>query len=221
MCNGWNHSPGCTCGWGGEGHSGRSPGGFTTHPLGCFSWQHRDEDFCRPTKCPRCGASVFFVRHNGGSVWFDELGHPWPKHECFSEDPYVIQLRRLLTSPGQVFGVVIETETTRPGEGGRIVVRCSNRTLIDQEFETSANLSLLPGRLVLTVYDMEGQLTLDFVAPARRRKFAYWEITKTGDCDFVEEFLYRQKAEAEQRLAALQAKHSGRYVLEFLKRYEY
>jgi hypothetical protein len=24
------------------------------------------------------------VRHNGGSVWFDELGWPWPVHACFA-----------------------------------------------------------------------------------------------------------------------------------------
>jgi hypothetical protein len=43
-------------------------------------------DFCRPTICPRCGAAVYFVRHNGGSVWLDELGWPWPKHGCFNND---------------------------------------------------------------------------------------------------------------------------------------
>lgn len=40
-------------------------------------------DICYPTKCPECGAKVFFIRHNGGSVWLDEpLGWPWPKHSC-------------------------------------------------------------------------------------------------------------------------------------------
>lgn len=43
-------------------------------------------DFAVPTKCPKCGQPVFFVRHNKGSVWFDELGSPWWKHGCF-EDP--------------------------------------------------------------------------------------------------------------------------------------
>lgn len=28
---------------------------------------------------------MFFVRHNGGSVWFDELGWPWPVHPCFAD----------------------------------------------------------------------------------------------------------------------------------------
>lgn len=47
----------------------------------------RDQDFTRPTTCPECRADVFFIRHNGGSVWVDELGWPWPKHACF-DDPH-------------------------------------------------------------------------------------------------------------------------------------
>jgi len=44
------------------------------------------EDFCRPTSCPICKAKVFFIRHNDGSVWVDELGWPWPKHGCFDDN---------------------------------------------------------------------------------------------------------------------------------------
>ena len=39
-------------------------------------------DLCRKTICPQCGEDVFFIRHNGGSVWVDSLGWPWPKHSC-------------------------------------------------------------------------------------------------------------------------------------------
>ena len=86
MCNAWNHAAGCQCGWGG-GHGGRSGYYATTNhyriDTRCVRWQHAEESFCCPTSCPVCGAAVFFVRHNGGSVWFDELGKPWPKHLCF------------------------------------------------------------------------------------------------------------------------------------------
>lgn len=37
-------------------------------------------------KCRRCSEIVYFVRHNGGTVWFDELGPPWPKHPCFDTE---------------------------------------------------------------------------------------------------------------------------------------
>lgn len=38
------------------------------------------EDFCRPTSCTYCGQRIFFIRHNGGSVWIEKLEWPWPKH---------------------------------------------------------------------------------------------------------------------------------------------
>lgn len=44
------------------------------------------EDFCRPTACTYCGARIFFIRHNGGSVWIEELRWPWPKHKCYYRD---------------------------------------------------------------------------------------------------------------------------------------
>lgn len=34
-------------------------------------------------RCPRCGDPVFFfMAANGGRVFFDHLGQPWPKHGC-------------------------------------------------------------------------------------------------------------------------------------------
>ncbi|QDT90167.1 hypothetical protein [Gimesia algae] len=33
--------------------------------------------------CPVCGESVYYYQNkNGSRVFFDELGHPWPKHPC-------------------------------------------------------------------------------------------------------------------------------------------
>lgn len=51
-------------------------------PTETYTYSHAD-DFCRPTTCPRCHGRTFFLRHNGGSVWVDELGWPWSKHPCF------------------------------------------------------------------------------------------------------------------------------------------
>jgi hypothetical protein len=44
----------------------------------------RDQTYC--TACPKCGCAVYFIRYNGGCVWVDELGIPWPKHECFLDN---------------------------------------------------------------------------------------------------------------------------------------
>lgn len=46
-------------------------------------YREEKKDICHPTKCPRCGDPVFFIRHNDGSAWFDALGSPWEKHACF------------------------------------------------------------------------------------------------------------------------------------------
>ncbi len=54
-------------------------------PTGIRDWALRKETLCRQTICPECGQDVFFVRHNGGSIWVDGLGWPWPKHACFDK----------------------------------------------------------------------------------------------------------------------------------------
>lgn len=151
MCNAWNHSGRCGCGFGGYTWGGWGST-VTVSPVRS-TWRYRDEDFCRPTSCPVCGADVFFVRHNGGSVWFDELGWPWPKHGCFDDEPPARRLRRALTSQSSrgrtdVFGVIVETVAINPGYSGRIAVRCSDATIIDAVFETNLNVAWLVGQLV-------------------------------------------------------------------------
>lgn len=59
--------------------------GVTETPR-CFSPRGWSDDICYPTTCPECKHNVFFLRHNGGSVWVDPpLGWPWPKHGCIYE----------------------------------------------------------------------------------------------------------------------------------------
>lgn len=43
-----------------------------------------------PTRCPYCGAKVFFYTNEYGSkVFFDELGPPWPIHSCPEYEAHV------------------------------------------------------------------------------------------------------------------------------------
>lgn len=49
-----------------------------------FAYEH---DLSRATKCPICNRPAYFIRHNGGSLWVDDLGWPWPKHPCLESDP--------------------------------------------------------------------------------------------------------------------------------------
>lgn len=152
MCNAWNHSADCDCGFGGD----TGAGGWSTLR---DSWAYRDEDFCRSTTCPQCGNQVYFVRHNGGSVWFDDLGPPWPKHSCFDDDISGRTLRMRLTdaqSSGRapVFGVVLETTRPVGSDSGIIWTRRSDgQTLI----QSVPNARIPAGQLVIV--DDDGIMT--------------------------------------------------------------
>lgn len=86
MCNAWNHPQHCTCGWGGGYSGGSTYSNSAPVPsngrLG--SLENTYDSYVNPNaSCPVCGASVFFYQcFNGGRVFFDELGPPWPKHPC-------------------------------------------------------------------------------------------------------------------------------------------
>lgn len=91
MCNAWNHAPNCTCGWGGKGSTGGGfTAAFTARGTSSFaSWarvkyEESAKAYVNPNaKCPECGASVYFYQSpEGGRVFFDQLGKPWPKHPC-------------------------------------------------------------------------------------------------------------------------------------------
>lgn len=97
MCNSYNHSYDCTCGFGGYGHKGSSSGRGSGSSSGSLSsgngWPQGPrvtydfssfESYINPNaRCPVCRAPVFFYQSpHGGRVFFDELGPPWPKHPC-------------------------------------------------------------------------------------------------------------------------------------------
>ena len=75
-------SGGCS---GGGGFGGDPSAGADKRRPGNYLWG-TNESYAAPSTCPKCGADVYFVRHNGGSVWFDSLGWPWPKHPCFDRE---------------------------------------------------------------------------------------------------------------------------------------
>jgi hypothetical protein len=139
MCNAWNHPPDCRCGWGGDGHIGGGGGGsaptrglpplrLTQSPVqgSLTRWEFAGEDFTRQSRCPVCGAYVYFVRHNGGSMYFDDLGSPWPKHGCFdvsAESKHRIP-RELWHGGGSVVGVGVVM-------GARAEIGYVNRARLD------------------------------------------------------------------------------------------
>lgn len=78
-CNAWNHSADCACGWGGVFYGA----GYRDGADDSWHWQRSDSYTTPNARCPRCLVHVYFYRSPyGGSVYFDDLGPPWPKHPC-------------------------------------------------------------------------------------------------------------------------------------------
>jgi hypothetical protein len=78
-CNAWNHPSNCQCGWGGVFYGSGYKDGLDQSG----HWQRSDSYTNPNSRCPRCNALVYFYRSEfGGSVYFDNLGPPWPKHPC-------------------------------------------------------------------------------------------------------------------------------------------
>ncbi len=159
MCNARNHSADCECGFGGDTAVYR----VTAPSSHC--WAYRDDEYTRPTNCPICGAQVYFIRHNGGSAWFDDLGVPWPKHGCFDDDAGTRATQTLLADKGaQTLGVVIETHGVDFDPTGQIIVRYLDGRIISEIFQTGhLILSTLPGRLVSVHYNPAGKPVLTFL----------------------------------------------------------
>lgn len=94
---------GCTCGF-------------------CTGSKKTEQNCCRPTRCQTCNASVFFIRYNGGCVWVDHLGWPWPKHGCMDSDSDSESDRRSLKDAGASLNgaqliVITDAESgQQPGE---------------------------------------------------------------------------------------------------------
>jgi len=122
VCNAWNHPPDCTCGWGGAGHSGRS--------TDSSNWrvyipiiQYAIQSFTVPNaKCPVCGEIVFYYWNAfGSSVFFDELGPPWPKHPCtdnsnrYTPQPFDTREAKKTSCPWEKDGwEIFKINTVRP-----------------------------------------------------------------------------------------------------------
>lgn len=108
MCNAWNHPPECSCGWGGEGHLGKRATGSSGNNHSSFTGNF---SYTNPNaRCPVCGTSVFFYQSpEGGRVYFDELGPPWPKHPCTSNPS--VQFGKAFRPSDSIFSGPVRTYT--------------------------------------------------------------------------------------------------------------
>lgn len=86
LCNAKNHRWNCTCGFGrAKGATSAKRPRLDAPDL--FAVPKVPRRYTKPNeRCPFCDASVFFRRlANGGRVYFDEPGFPWPKHPCLDQ----------------------------------------------------------------------------------------------------------------------------------------
>lgn len=83
------------------------------------TWSEPHGDFCRPSKCPRCKEPIFFIKYNGGSVYVDELGWPWPKHPCFdysnNKNGFDAAIKELKNHERNALGLVVKTYADTDG----------------------------------------------------------------------------------------------------------
>jgi hypothetical protein len=99
MCNAFNHPHRCRCGFGGEGHLGRSGAHAmrSRHESGHSGAGRRrwtsgsmsqlavelGRSLLFPVRCRYCGVQIFlFADPDGGFAVFNQVGKPWPKHSC-------------------------------------------------------------------------------------------------------------------------------------------
>lgn len=82
---GFNHYSWCTCGWCQKRSRFNNRSVHTRRLAQPWRPGRRGlSSYVVPNACcPVCGAFVYFYQSaNGGRVFFDELGPPWPKHPC-------------------------------------------------------------------------------------------------------------------------------------------
>ena len=63
--------------------------------------------------CPKCGQGAYYVQHNGGFVWVDELGPPWPKHPCFDCEVSREIHRQLTRGSGRASTQIVSNVTAK------------------------------------------------------------------------------------------------------------
>lgn len=194
-CNGYNHPPGCKCGWGGVWHGnvpygggGGTPtvGGFSRGPAPPPATPFPRRVSADPLKaitipnasCPVCGQSVFYYENEHGSrVFFDALGPPWPKHPC-TDNPR----RRQEFSGRKILGPRSSSPVPRMQWASEawVPVLCESAGLIAERLHVRCR-ELVSGReWVIELPDEGPELWLNVIY-MRRKDDTFVDISGLGD----------------------------------------
>lgn len=128
-------------------------------------YRRSKESTCFLTRCPECQDEVYFIRHNGGSVWIDPpLGPPWYKHPCMDfayvaakgiRHPIISEsaLAKFKQCESLIIGIVKEAEASWSKRYSLINIETGRDTSIVLLMKNNAGF--LVGRLV--IYDQRGK----------------------------------------------------------------
>jgi hypothetical protein len=153
-------------GWTCSGHGGSAVKDYS-------GYQRDSNGCCFLTNCPECRDPVYFIRHNGGSVWIDPpLGWPWYKHRCMdksSSGPHgartalgaSISIPQNPTGKGLIIGLVREAETSDTKAFTLVNIETGKEISIILLLKNSAGF--LVGQLVL--YDQVARRVYRFENP--------------------------------------------------------
>lgn len=130
-------------------YSGNVSSSFTSNAAGAFGF----DDFCRSQPCEYCSAPIFFIRHNGGCLWVNSLGWPWPKHACYYKqiatevhDKYV-DASRWLDFP--LLGIVLYAGRNANSATDSMIIKLTDGRKLDCRVEYVLNPHKLVGLLVI------------------------------------------------------------------------
>jgi hypothetical protein len=145
-----------------------------------------EESTCFATKCDKCGRDVFFIRHNGGSVWIDPpLGPPWNKHEHMNFFDQPVQQNSLQAEynlPNDVQGLLTIVKATHViGQGDHqwtnVILEIGKADI--RRLRIRHNADFLFGKLC--IYDeQEGA-----IRPLNDPDLIFRELNQDDERDFV------------------------------------
>lgn len=117
------------------------------------------------------------------------------------------------------FGVILTAENSSSEPLGLLLVRRDDARLVNAVYPNNVDFSTLPGRLV-TLENVGPEFAATIIEPDHLRKMAYLQIVETRTGAVIDEFPYRRKAEAEERIRALELLYRGQYGLRQDSRWE-
>lgn len=181
VCNAWNHSDGCTCGFGGEGHLGRRSTSVPPPQPPSTAPRYRSfVSFTIPNaRCPVCRALVFFYQSlDGGRVFFDDLGPPWPKHPC--TDRTRTSPRSAAYEPFEVVPLVTHTMKQSPAwaKAGWVPFVCDpNGVSVVSPPNPHGSIRGQMGSQHMTLHVSTSSLPKDGLFHVRRKEIGCYEVS--------------------------------------------